>query len=317
MKLKVWGSRGSIPAPLTPKQLEQKIEENLQAFCKSPYFSSKDIVTFLSEQQIAAGNSFGGNTTCVELKGDKSLIIDGGSGLRLKGNELMAGDCGKGKGEVHIYMTHFHWDHLMGIPFFVPIFIPGNIIHFYSVDPNLESAIKLVFTKPYFPVPFSALASKIHFHQVPAREATNIAGFEVTPYKLDHPDPCWGARISFNGKHYAHVVDNEGKRVSRLEMGEDLPLYQNIDLMYFDAQYSFNDLLKNVDWGHSSAFIGMDIAFREKIKKVVFTHHDPMASDDQLQKMFSADSDYYDQQKSHFEHKFEWQFAYDGLEIDI
>ena len=100
-------------------------------------------------------------------------------------------------------------------------------------------------------------------------------------------------------------------------MGEDLPLYQNIDLMYFDAQYSFNDLLKNVDWGHCSAFIGMDIAFREKIKKVVFTHHDPMASDDQLQKMLITDSDYYDQQKSHFEHKFEWQFAYDGLEIDI
>jgi phosphoribosyl 1,2-cyclic phosphodiesterase len=317
MKLKIWGSRGSIPSPLTPQQLEQKIEENLRLFCQSSFFPTKNIAGFLAGQKISQGNSFGGNTTCVELKADQSLIIDGGSGLRLKGNELMAGDCGKGKGEVHIYMTHFHWDHLMGIPFFVPIFIPGNVIHFYSVDPNLENAIKLIFTKPYFPVPFAALAAKIHFHQIPPRQMTNIAGFEVTPYKLDHPDPCWGARITHNGKSYAHVVDNEGKRISRIDMGDDLPLYQNIDLMYFDAQYSFNDLLKNVDWGHSSAFIGMDIAFREKIKKVIFTHHDPMASDEQLHKMIDADNDYFLEQKNYLDHEFEWQFAYDGLETEI
>jgi phosphoribosyl 1,2-cyclic phosphodiesterase len=317
MKLKIWGSRGSIPSPLTPLQLEQKTDENLKLFCDSSFYASKDIPGFLADRKIAQGNSFGGNTTCVEVIGNNSLIIDGGSGLRLKGNQLMAGDCGKGKGVVHIYMTHFHWDHLMGIPFFVPIFIPGNEIHFYSVDANLESAIKLVFTKPYFPVPFSALASKIFFHQIPPRVPTVIAGFEVTPYKLDHPDPCWGARITFDGKSYAHVVDNEGKRVSREDMGEDLPLYQNLDLMYFDAQYSFNDLLKNVDWGHSSAFIGMDIAFREKIKKVIFTHHDPMASDQQLKNMIETDREYYQEQKPHFDHGFEWLFAYDGLEVEI
>lgn len=317
MKLKIWGSRGSIPSPLTPAQLEKKIEENLQSFSTSAHYSSKNVSAFLAEQKISSGTSFGGNTTCVELKSDTSLIIDGGSGLRLKGNELMAGDCGKGKGVVHIYMTHFHWDHLMGIPFFVPIFIPGNEIHFYSVDPNLESAIKLIFTKPYFPVPFAALASKIHFHQIPAREKTMINGFEVTPYKLDHPDPCWGARIVKDGKSYAHVVDNEGKRVSRESMDIDLPLYQNIDLMYFDAQYSFDDLLKNVDWGHSSAFIGMDIAFRESIKKVIFTHHDPMASDEHLLKMQEVDRDYYDELCKHSSHRFDWFFAYDGMEIEI
>lgn len=317
MKLKIWGSRGSIPSPLTPHELELKTEKFLQAFCHSPYYSSKNIAGFLSEKKIAQGESFGGNTTCVELIAEESLIIDGGSGLRLKGNELMAGKCGKGQGVVHIYMTHFHWDHIMGIPFFVPIFIPGNEIHFYSVQANLEEVIKLAFTKPYFPVPFAALASKIHFHQIPQREMTKIAGFEVTPYKLDHPDECWGARICHGGKSYAHVVDNEAKRVSRIDLGADLPLYQNADLMYFDAQYGFDDLLKKIDWGHSSAFIGMDIAFREKIKKVIFTHHDPMATDEQIKQMRDLDQEYYELQKMQSNHHFDWLFAYDGLEIEI
>ncbi len=205
----------------------------------------------------------------------------------------------------------------MGIPFFVPIFIPGNVIHFYSVDSNLEAAIRLIFTKPYFPVPFEALAAKIHFHQIPPRQITNIVGFDVAPYKLDHPDPCWGARISQNGKSYAHVVDNEGKRVCRMGLGEDLPLYQGIDLMYFDAQYGFDDLLKRVDWGHSSASIGLDIAFREKIKKVIFTHHDPMATDEQLKEMILINKAYYEGQKEFFDNTVVWEFAYDGMEVEI
>jgi phosphoribosyl 1,2-cyclic phosphodiesterase len=318
MKLKIWGSRGSIPAPFTPLELEAKVEKYLRNFCHSSFYASQDIKAFIDHEQISKGKTFGGNTTCVELKaGEQSLIIDGGSGLRLKGNELMAGPCGRGQGEVHIYMTHFHWDHVMGIPFFVPIFIPGNQIHFYGVDPKLEEVIKLAFTKPYFPVPFSALASKIHFHQLSPRQSTLIQGFEVTPYKLDHPDPCWGAKISHDGKNYAHVVDNEAKRVSVKDLGEDLPLYQNIDLMYFDAQYGFDDLLKKIDWGHSSSFIGMDLAFREKIKKVVFTHHDPMASDEQILKMMRSNNEYYKMQKPTYKNDFEWCFAYDGLEIDI
>ncbi len=318
MKLKIWGSRGSIPAPFTPLELEAKVEKYLRDFCNSSFYGSQDIKAFMDHEQISKGKTFGGNTTCVELKaGEQSLIIDGGSGLRLKGNELMAGPCGRGQGEVHIYMTHFHWDHVMGIPFFVPIFIPGNQIHFYGVDPKLEEVIKLAFTKPYFPVPFSALASKIHFHQLSPRQSTLIQGFEVTPYKLDHPDPCWGAKISHGGKNYAHVVDNEAKRVSVKDLGEDLPLYQNIDLMYFDAQYGFDDLLKKIDWGHSSSFIGMDLAFREKIKKVVFTHHDPMASDEQIIKMMRSNNEYYKMQKPTYKNDFEWCFAYDGLEIDI
>jgi phosphoribosyl 1,2-cyclic phosphodiesterase len=317
MKLKVWGSRGSIPAPLTPQELESKTEAYIQEFCHSPFYPEKNIPGFMAQKKIGSGQSFGGNTTCVELIAEDSLIIDGGSGLRLKGNQLLSGPCGKGKGVVHIYMTHFHWDHLMGIPFFVPIFIPGNEIHFYSVDDALEEAIKLVFSKPYFPVPFAALGAKVHFHKIEPRVATTIAGFELTPYQLDHPDACWGAKICHQGKNYAHIVDNEGKRVGRGELGDDLPLYQNIDLMYFDAQYSFDDLMKRIDWGHSSAFIGMDIAFREKVKKVIFTHHDPSATDTQLIQMMENDSDYYKIQQSLHQHKFEWTFAYDGMEVEI
>jgi len=77
---------------------------------------------------------------------------------------LMKTSCGQGKGEVHLFFTHFHWDHLIGLPFFTPIFIPGNQIHVYSVQPELQDVFKVLFKKPYFPVPLEALGSKIHYH---------------------------------------------------------------------------------------------------------------------------------------------------------
>ena len=318
MHFKIWGSRGSIPAPLTPKDVEEKIHTTLELFSNSQFFANKDIETFLKRSLLSNRSTFGANTTCVEIsQNNQSLIIDGGSGLRLKGLELMKGDCGKGKGEVHILMTHFHWDHLMGIPFFIPIFVPGNNIHFYSPDPMLGEAIQMVFTKPYFPVPFSALGAQVHFHHLDLYKKKQLGEFAVTSFKLDHPDPCFGYKIEAQGKSYAHVVDNEAKRIGRNALAEDLPLYQNIDLMYFDAQYGFDDMLKKVDWGHASSFLGMDIAFREKIRKIIFTHHDPMASDKALEQMIVVNHEYYKSQAKDYDSQFEWDFAYDGMECEI
>lgn len=320
MKLKVWGACGSIPSPLTPARYYKNTKALLEAFAESNYWEQKNTGGFLASLNNFQVQGYGGDTTCVELINDskQSLIIDGGSGVRLLGDEVMA--AGNEKKEFHIYMTHYHWDHVIGLPFFTPFFIPGNTIHFYGVEPNLEECIKSLFKKPFFPVPFEALQSDIKFHQIPRREPTEINGFKVTPYMLDHPDPCWGAKIESDGKVYAHCVDTEATRAARDKLGDDLPLYQGVDLMYWDAQYSFNDLVEKVDWGHAASTIGLDIAFREGIKKVIFTHHDPSASSEQIFKLEVETSRYHQKLKKALAEDQEcpdWEFAFDGFEIEI
>ena len=152
---------------------------------------------------------------------------------------------------IHILMTHFHWDHLIGLPFFSPLYQSEAEIHFYDVEGFAEEAMHTLFKKPFFPVPYKFLKSKIHFHQLKPRVVNEVNGFTVTPYKLQHPDPCWGYKVELNGKVYSHCVDNEGRKMSREDLGEELPIYQGVDLCYFDAQYSVSDFFDRPSWGLS------------------------------------------------------------------
>src|SRR5687768_12302898 len=130
MLVKIWGARGSLPSPLAPAQVEARVREALQDFCARGLKSAGQIESFLAQLPRHRVAGYGGNTPCIEVRTKtQSVIIDGGSGIRTLGYELLSGPCGKGAGEVHILMTHFHWDHLIGLPFFIPLFIPGNQIH--------------------------------------------------------------------------------------------------------------------------------------------------------------------------------------------
>ncbi len=318
MKLKLWGVRGSLPTPLKPVAIEQRIRELLREYAQSKQ-SVEDFIKQLESQRFGG---FGGNTACLEVTTDHmSLIVDAGSGIREIGGRLLAGPCGKGQGTVHLLFTHFHWDHLVGLPFFVPIFIPGNQIHVYSVQPDLEKIFRHVFQKPFFPVPYERLGAKIHFHQLEPRAPKAFGDIVVTPYQLDHPDPCWGYKFEHEGKAAAYCVDTEGTRASRNDLGKDLPLYQGLDVMVFDAQYTFSEAMEKIDWGHSSAPVGLDIAMREGIKKVIFIHHDPAASDAKIAAAEAQTRDYYQACLDHAKgsqlklHEVDWEFGQEGLEI--
>lgn len=277
MQVRLWGTRGSLPAPLAPAQVESRIRSVLERFAEEP---KQDISKFLEQLPTHEYGGYGGNTPCIEVSvGDDRLIIDAGSGLRTLGYDLMRGPCGRGQGEVHLLFTHFHWDHLIGLPFFTPIFIPGNRIHAYAVQPELADVFPMIFRKPFFPVELRHLGAKIESHALSPREPRQIGPFRVTPYRLDHPDPCWGYRIEHGGRSFAYCVDTEGTRVSVEQLGEDLPLYRDADLMVFDGQYTLMETMEKVNWGHATAAIGLEIALREGVKKVVFMHHDPASSD--------------------------------------
>jgi phosphoribosyl 1,2-cyclic phosphodiesterase len=324
MQVKFFGVRGSLPAPHSPEVIDQRLEKTLRDFAASGKTGVADVEPFLASRKAHERGGFGGNTVCVEVKSDAgSLVIDAGSGIRRLGEIMMAGPCGTGRGEVDILFTHFHWDHLIGLPFFVPLFIPGNKVRFHAVQPELENCIRALFKRPFFPVPFEDLRSTISFHALEPRKPVSLNGFTVTPYKLDHPDPCWGYRIESAGKAYAHCVDTEGTRVSPLELGPDLPLYQNVDLCFFDAQYTLLETVEKMNWGHSAAPIGLNIALRENVKRIVFAHHDPGASDEKIADAETQTRDYLEIFRDNAKAAgravadIQWHFAREGETLEV
>lgn len=321
LKVKIWGARGSLPTPLDPTHVKLTVESLFADFFSQGNKSKDDIATFLTKLPTHRFGGYGGNTPCMEVNSaGQKIIIDGGSGIRTLGYQLMDGACGRGEGEVHILFTHFHWDHLIGLPFFTPFFIAGNKIHVYAVQPDLKAAFETVFKKPYFPVPLDQLPSKIQYHTLEPRKKFRLGDIDVTPYQLDHPDPCWGYRFEKDGRVYSHCVDTECRRVTREQLGPDLPLYQGVDLMIFDAQYTLMETIEKVNWGHAAASLGLDIAMREGIKRVIFMHHDPASSNEKVAAAEAQARRYYNGQvkRSGGEfHEVEWQFAVEGMELEI
>jgi phosphoribosyl 1,2-cyclic phosphodiesterase len=295
MQLRLWGVRGSLPAPVTPERTRSRLEEVLLQFEKLK--SSGVPITaraFIDTLPAHLVGGYGGNTSCGEVSQGKSrLLIDAGSGLRNFSDLVMRTEATTD--EYHLYFTHFHWDHLIGLPFFVPLYMKGKTINIYAVHEDLEQSLETLFTKPNFPVPYAAVKPQIKIHKVKPYEKFKVGELEVTPYQLDHPDPCWGARIEAGGKSLAWAVDGECTRTSREELGEDVKLYQNADVLVFDAQYSFGEAIEKINWGHSSAPIGIDLSIREGVKLALFAHHDPAATDDMISEAEEQTQHYFEE----------------------
>ena len=322
-KVKLWGVRGSLPSPLAPDALLRRFEVVLQQYEKLREAQVEvSARAFLETLPIHVTRGYGGNTTCAELtcQGDR-LLIDAGSGLRAFSEWVVQSE--PTTNEFHIYFTHFHWDHLIGLPFFVPLYGKGKTVHFYSPDDQLEASLRTLFKKPNFPVPFEVISKQIKIHKLTPHEKSKIGAFEVTPYKLDHPDPCWGLRVEAMGKSVAWAVDNEGTRVSREDLGRDIGLYTKADLLVYDAQYTFDEALDRINWGHSSAPIGLDLALREEIKQTLFVHHDPNAQDYTIRAAEEQTQTYFDELLRQRRRsglpapELLWRFAREGEVIEV
>jgi phosphoribosyl 1,2-cyclic phosphodiesterase len=226
----------------------------------------------------------GGNTTCVELQiGDALFILDCGSGLRMLGSELMGGPFGKGQGEAHILISHTHWDHIQGWPFFTPSYIPGNRFHFHSPFPELQMRFEDQQREIYFPVPLDYMRGTRTWEVLDPNETVHIAGVEIRMILLSHPGGAYAYRISHGGKTFVYATDGEYHRMDGESTARYVEFFKGADLLMFDAQYSFEQAIdEKRDWGHSTPKMGAELAFRAGVKRLALTHHDPIAGDERL-----------------------------------
>ncbi len=233
-------------------------------------------------QRIAA--TAGGNTSCVEVEVNGStFILDCGSGMRPLGNKLMAGEFGKGRGVGHIFLTHTHWDHLQGFPFFSPAYVPGNKFHFHSPFPDLMTRFEDQQREVYFPVSLDYMRAERTWEVLDPNETVTIEGVEVRMMLLSHPGGAYAYRLSYGGKTLVYATDGEYQRMDAEHTARYVEFFRDADLLIFDAQYSFEQAIdEKRDWGHSTPKMGAELAFRARVKRLALTHHDPMATDEKL-----------------------------------
>jgi len=314
MKIKFWEVRGSLPSSSSVGETRDRLVSVLTSFVKAGHNNLSDIDNFLKSLSPIDVNGYGVATTCVEIsQNQQRLIIDGGSGIKYLSDEIIKQD--NQAEEYHILMTHFHFDHILGLPFFHPHFKAGTKIKYYAVQQECEDVIKSLFNKPVFPVGYDLLKSEIEFVTLKAHQKVNINGFDVTPYLLDHPDPCYGYRIEKDGKSYGHAVDTEAVRTTEFSLGDDAGLYKNVDVLLIDAQYLEEMMAAKKGWGHGTFQRAFNICHRLGVKQVFLAHYDPSDSFADIQSYKTKAEEVF--AKDFKNSKFNWGFAYESQEIEL
>ena len=276
MRIKFWGVRGSIPCP--------------------------------GPQTV----NYGGNTPCIELRlqeTDRLIIIDAGSGIRELGNYMMGHDLPKGPMRTEIYLSHTHWDHIMGFPFFTPIYIPGTKITVYGPvsyeSDTLAGIVGGQLTYRYFPVRQTELAADIKYVERKEGLWDLGDGLTLTTKYLNHPLLCLGFRFEYKGKVFCTAYDTEpfrnlfctdpenpsydegmaidGEQIAREQNALLEQFFAGADLLVHDAQYTEEEYeTSKRGWGHSSFESAIAAANRAGVKKMALFHHEPTRSDAQM-----------------------------------
>jgi phosphoribosyl 1,2-cyclic phosphodiesterase len=240
MSIRFWGVRGSIPCP-GPETVR-----------------------------------YGGNTACIEVRcGDHLLILDGGTGLRELGRVLVKNSRPI---DADLFYSHTHFDHICGLPFFAPCFVPGNRFRMWAghlLPANtLENVLCGMMMAPLFPVPISMLSAQMEFSDFRSGDVlTPRPGMILRTAPLDHPNGATGYRIEYGGKVVAYITDTEHR-----SPGLDphvLSLIEKADVMIYDSTYTDDEYPAHINWGHSTWQQGIRLADAAHVKTYVVFHHDP------------------------------------------
>ena len=264
MKIRFWGIRGSIPTP-GPDTAE-----------------------------------YGGNTSCLQLwsdgDGDEPMIIlDAGTGIRGLGMDLLKNF--PNHKDIHLFFSHTHWDHIQGLPFFAPLYIPGYKISVYGpvhYEKSLEEILDRQMEYTYFPVRVAELQAKIKYREL-KEEEFELGGYKVISKYLNHPVLCLGYRFQKDGKTFVYITDhepyynfleaddaesdNETNEIVQEQNNLLVEFVRGADLAVIDTQYTEEEYPSRIGWGHSSTKHTLDIVKRAGVKRYALTHLDPDRKD--------------------------------------
>ncbi|MDJ1184487.1 MBL fold metallo-hydrolase [Roseofilum casamattae] len=228
---------------------------------------------------------YGGNTSCLEMRiADRHLIFDGGTGLRALGDYL----CEQQAADMNLFFTHYHWDHIQGVPFFRPLFDRDRNIHIWGDVPASSDSLKEHFYDSILhvnsPVPSATPKANLKFSRLLPGQTMSLGEIEIETGHLNHPNGAMGYRISCGGQTAVYCTDTEHYS-DRLD--EDvLTLARDADLLIYDAMYTddeyHNPKASKVGWGHSTWQEGVKVAEQAGVKKLVIFHHEPNHNDDTL-----------------------------------
>lgn len=258
MSVRFWGTRGSIPTP--GRQTEK----------------------------------FGGNTTCVEIRHDDTIIVlDAGSGIR---EMSLAWLEEFGQSPIHATMlfTHYHWDHLQGFPFFTTAYMPTTTLEIYGNSPDgfsLKEILGGQMQGAYFPVPLSAMQATMNFH--PVEKEFQIGSIHVKTFGLPHPGGCIGYRLEVDNSIFVFATDSEFDQIAlnadeiqtdfsapRRYEPELIEFLKGAHLLAVDCQYSDEQYQSKVGWGHNSLATVVDLARQAEPRMLALCHHDPQSADE-------------------------------------
>ena len=288
--VRFWGTRGSLPVALTAAGLRARLREVLRAARGQPLDSDADIDRLLARLPFALAGTYGGHSSCVQILADGGdwLVCDMGSGLRALGQAAMAQRAGKPQ-TFHIFMSHLHWDHIMGLPFFVPAFIPGNRVFIYGSHAELEMALRRQQEPPSFPVGFDTIfEGRVQFVHLEPGVAHEVAGMRVTTMLQRHAGDSYGYRFEAHGKVLVYSTDSEHPLADPAHTERFVQFFRDADLVIFDAMYSLADAISvKADWGHSSNVVGVELCQLAGARHLCMTHHEPVFDDAAIEAMLA------------------------------
>lgn len=316
--VRFWGTRGSIPVAMGSAEVQRKLVNALVAAAGRGLDTAGKARAFVErELDFSISHTFGGNSSCVQIEtGDEDYVVcDLGSGARVLGNSVLA-TRGPAGHRFHVFMSHLHWDHIMGFPFFMPAYLPGNHVRIYGCHATLEEAFRRQNAAPSFPVDFSRMNARIEFVRLEPERDYDIAGLRVRAKLQQHGGDSYGYRIEKHGKVVVYSTDSEHKQDDPEKMKAFVEFFRDADLVIFDAQYSLADSISvKEDWGHSSNVVGVEMCQLARARRLCLYHHEPIFDDERIATLLAETRRL--EEITRGDHRVEVSAAYDGLEITL
>ena len=317
--VRLWGTRGSLPVALTASAVRAKVITAVRGAAGHTFASDADVDAYVDGLGFAVSGTFGGHSPCVELVtgGPDYVLCDLGTGVRPFGHSVIARH-GAAPQTFHIFMSHVHWDHIMGFPFFAPAYRPGNRIFIYGGHEALEAALRRQQAPPSFPVDFDALRASIEFIRLEPDRDYDLAGLNVRLMLQRHAGDSYGYRFTASDKSVVYTTDSEHRLEDIAEAQRFVDFFRGADLVVFDAMYSLADSISvKADWGHSSNIAGVDLCRMAGVRHLCLFHHEPVHSDEAIARILAETQRYEELARRDGAHALRVSAAYDGMEIAL